>query len=99
MKRLLGITLAVVSIGFISSSEANAIESPREVGAVTTHSATQWQRTRNYRRYNWHRPRIVTRSRVVRVGRRLYRETYQVRYLPNGRTTTRLISRLQIGVV
>ena len=99
MKRLLGITLAVVSMGFVSPSEANAIESPREVSAVAIHSATQWQRTRNYRRYNWHRQRIVTRSRVVRVGRRLYRETYQVRYLPNGRTKTRLISRLRIGVV
>jgi hypothetical protein len=99
MKRLLGITLALASMGFGSSSEAKAIESPYAVSAVETHAVTQWQRTRNYRRYNWRRPMIVTRSRVVRVGHRLYRETYQVRYLPNGRTKTRLISRLRIGVV
>jgi len=99
MKRLLGITLALASMGFVSSSDANAIESPHAVSTVGMHAAAQWQRTRNYTRYNRRRPRIVTRSRVVRVGHRLYRETYQVRYLPNGRTKTRLISRLRIGVV
>jgi hypothetical protein len=40
--------------------------------------------------------RTVTRTRVVRVGGQRYRETIQVRYLPNGRTQTRVISRVRI---
>jgi hypothetical protein len=39
----------------------------------------------------------VTRSRVVRYGRRVFRETYVTRYYGNGRTDTRLISRTRIG--
>jgi hypothetical protein len=39
----------------------------------------------------------VRRTRVVRYGRRVYRETYAVRYYANGRTDTRLISRTRIG--
>jgi hypothetical protein len=34
---------------------------------------------------------------VVRLGRRVFRETYQITYLPNGRTDTRLISRVRIA--
>lgn len=42
------------------------------------------------------RTRIVTRTRIVRNGFRTYRETIQTRYLPNGRATTRVISRVRI---
>jgi hypothetical protein len=38
-----------------------------------------------------------TQSRLVRYGRRLYRETYLVTYWGNGRTDTRLISRTRVG--
>jgi hypothetical protein len=38
----------------------------------------------------------VTQTRLVRVGRRTFRETYQITYLPNGRTQTRLISRVRV---
>lgn len=54
----------------------------------------QWQR-RNNRRYN-RRARVVTRTRTVRIRGRLYREVWQYRYLPNGRVTTRLLSRTRI---
>lgn len=40
--------------------------------------------------------RVVTQTRNVRVGRRLYRETYRVVYRPNGTTRTQLISRVLI---
>jgi hypothetical protein len=32
----------------------------------------------------------------VRIGRRTFRETYQITYWPNGRTETRLISRVRV---
>jgi hypothetical protein len=32
----------------------------------------------------------------VRYGRQVFRETYQIRYLPNGRSVARLISRVRV---
>jgi hypothetical protein len=97
MKRLLGITLAMLSLGFVASLEAKASELSPANSTVALNAAPQWQRDRTGRRHNSRRPRVITRSRVVRFGRRLYRETYQVRYMPNGRTNTRLISRVRIS--
>jgi hypothetical protein len=95
MKRLLGLALAVASIGVVGlGAEARAVES--STNSVTVTSGAQWQRDRYGRSYN--RRRTVRRTRVVRLGRRLYRETYVVRYLPNGRIVdARLISRVRIS--
>lgn len=51
---------------------------------------------RRVQRNNRSRVRVVTQTRIVRVGRQRYRETIQIRYLPNGRTMTRVISRVRI---
>jgi hypothetical protein len=97
MKKLLGLVLAFASIGAVGlASEAKAKEVSATSGIVATHASPQWQRDR-YGRRIYNRRRAVTRSRVVRVGRRLYRETYVVRYLPNGRVHTQLISRVRIS--
>ena len=94
MKKLLGLTLSLASIGFVASMpEAKAASSSvASTVAVENAAAPQWRRNR-YRRS---RVRVVNRTRIVRIGRRLYRETIQIRYLPNGRTTTRVISRVRI---
>jgi hypothetical protein len=42
------------------------------------------------------RARTVTQTRIVRQGFRTYRETIQIKYLPNGRTQTKVISRTRI---
>ena len=42
------------------------------------------------------RRRVVTRTRIVRSGFRTYRETIRTTYLPNGRTTTRVIRRVRV---
>jgi hypothetical protein len=104
MKRLLGLTLALASLGvFGIASDAKAAELSQNSATVAASSSPQWQRDRDRDRYGrrvyndrW-RGRTVTRSRIVRYGRRLYRETYLVRVRPNGRTDTRLISRVQVG--
>ncbi len=101
MKRVLGIAFALLTLGFVVPAEAKTAEISHENATLAANSAPQWQRydrryDRNNRRYN-RRTRTVTRSRYVRYGRRLYRETYVVRYYPNGRTDTRLISRRRIG--
>lgn len=72
-----------------------AILAPAAAEAKTTTNALSAPQIRvrigNNRRY---RPvRVVTTTRIV--GR--YRETIQTRYLPNGRTVTRVISRVRIN--
>lgn len=98
MKKLLGLALSLASIGFVASS-AEAKATGSSATAATTVSANaaapQW-RNRDWRGRNNRRVRVVTQTRTVRRGRALYRETYQIRYLPNGRTQTRLISRVRI---
>ena len=96
MKRVLGIALALLSLGIVVPA-AEAAEVSNQSNTVTTaaNSAPQWQRDRYGRRYN--RRRSVRRTRLVRYGRRLYRETYVVTYWPSGRTDTRLISRTRVG--
>jgi hypothetical protein len=101
MKKILGIALAVASLGFGVSAEAKASDVSQQNSTVAASTAVpQWQRDRNGRRYDRryeNRRRSVTRSRLVRYGRRLYRETYLVTYYQNGRTDTRLISRTRVG--
>jgi hypothetical protein len=104
MKKVLGIALAIASLGIGVSAEAKASDVSQQNSAVAASSAAQWQRDRygrrNDRRYDrrWeNRQRTMTQSRLVRYGRRLYRETYLVTYYGNGRTNTRLISRTRVG--
>ena len=95
MKRVLGLILALSSMGFVVSADAKTTNASNENSTIAASSAPQWQRNGRYdRRYE--RRRTVTRSRYVRYGRRLYRETYLVTYWPNGRTDTRLISRQRV---
>src|SRR5688500_9633959 len=97
MKRVLGIALALVSMGFVVSAEAKTADVSHQNSTVAASPAPQWgdRYGRRYERRN--RRRSVTRSRYVRYGRRLYRETYLVTYWSNGRTDTRLISRQRVG--
>jgi hypothetical protein len=98
MKKLLGITLSLASIVFVgapATAEAATPSAPAASVAASSAAAPQWRRNRR-RNIRNRRVRVVNRTRLVRVGRRVYRETYQVRYLPNGRTQTRLISRVRV---
>ena len=96
MKKVLGIALAIASLGIGVSAEAKASDVSQQNSTVAASTAAQWQRDRYGRRYE-NRRRSVTRSRLVRYGRRLYRETYLVTYYRNGRTDTRLISRTRVS--
>jgi len=96
MKKILGITFALLTLGFTVPAEAKASENSHENATVSASVSPQWQRYRDGR-YDRRRARTVTRSRIVRYGRRVYRETYAVTYFSNGRTDTRLLSRTRIG--
>jgi hypothetical protein len=95
MKRFLALALTLASVGLTASAaESKATVSGGEVAlnAAPAPAAVQWRRNR----WGRNRVRVTTQTRLVRVGRRVYRETYQVRYLPNGGTQTRLISRVRV---
>jgi hypothetical protein len=55
-----------------------------------------YNRNYNNRYFNNGGYRTVTQTRIVQYGWQTVRETYQVTYLPDGRTETRLISRERI---
>ena len=96
MKKILAVALTLASVGLTASAaEAKAgVEGGAAVSrAAVAPAAVQWRRNNRWGR---NRVRVTTTTRLVRVGRRVYRETYQVRYMPNGRTQTRLISRVRV---
>jgi hypothetical protein len=94
-KKLLAIGLMLASLAFTGWSESKAAASTA-VASEANAASPQW-RYRHWRRHNRNRVRVVRTSRIVRYGFRTYRETYLVRYLPNGRTQTTLISRQRIA--
>lgn len=97
MKKLLALTLSLASIAFVAPPvEAKATESSNSSPVAVAANAGAPQTTVVVRRGRRGIRRVVTRTRNIRLGGRLYRETYQTRYLPNGRVTTRVISRVRI---
>ena len=97
MKKLLAIALTLASFGVMGfSGDASAATRSVTFETASASAAPQWQRNRRNRSYR-SRVRTYQTSRIVRYGRRTYRETYLVRALPNGRTQTTLISRVRIA--
>lgn len=93
MKKVLGLVLTLASIGFAApttEAKASGVAASTAAGSAVQWRGGQW-RNRN------RRVRVVTQTRLVRRGRRVFRETYRVRYLPNGRTQTTLISRVRVS--
>ena len=85
----------------VPASEAKATDNSN----LSSSTELQQRRGRQYeqrrynrrydRRYN-RRARTVYRSTLVRRGYSLYRYTYRITYLPNGRVTRRLVSRTRV---
>jgi hypothetical protein len=97
MKRVLALALTLASVGLTATAaEAKAGVASGEVAsrAAAAPVAIQWRR--GGRDWGRNRVRVTTQTRLVRRGRQVWRETYQVRYLPNGMTQARLISRERV---
>ena len=94
MKKLLLLTLMFGTMAFVVPS----VEAKTATNAITADPQIRVRvgNNRNRRYYN-RRVRVVTRTRITRIGRYRYRETIRVTYFPNGRTRTRVISRVRIG--
>jgi hypothetical protein len=94
MKKVLILPVLLASIFTFSVSSAQAAEN-KSVGA--TASVANAPQIVQYRRNN--RGRVVrtyTTTRLERRGNRVFRVTYQVTQRPNGRTTSRMISRTRV---
>jgi hypothetical protein len=103
VKKLLIFTVLMASMVFVvPASEAktadntnlsNALELQQRRGRL--YEQRRRDQRRSNRRYN-RRARTVYRSTLVRRGYRLYRYTYRITYLPNGRVIRRLVSRTRV---
>lgn len=98
MKKLLALILTSVSLmlavpNVSTVANANAATSPQ--------IRVQIGQDRRYRDRNWRYRngygRTVMQTRYVRRGWATYRETYQIRYLPNGMVQTNLVSRVRVS--
>lgn len=99
MKKLLALALSLAAIGFTASStEAKAASANSSVAISAANTSAPQLRVRigGRGRRNNRRAHVVTQTRLVRFGRQVFRETYQITYLPNGRTQTRVISRVRV---
>ena len=86
MKKFL--TLSILSLSILASASfANA----QTMTSTTTRTTTTTTRARPMMQNR----RVVTRTRTVRVGGRVYRETVQTRFA-NGRSVTRVVSRVRV---
>lgn len=98
MKKLLTLSLLLLTaVVFVPSAQAkSATASNLTANNAETQISVQVGQRRGRQVRRNQRVRVVNRTRIVRVGRQRYRETIQIRYLPNGRTQTRVISRVRI---
>lgn len=88
MKKIITLSFLLVSFAFTATFASAQSYIPQQ--------DRYNQNRRNDRNWRNNRVRTVTQTRIVRQGFRTYRETIQIKYLPNGRTQTRVISRTRI---
>jgi hypothetical protein len=103
VKKLVIFTFLMASMIFVvptaeaktaaDSNLSNALELEQRRGRLYEQRRDQ---RRRYDRRNNRRARTVYRSQIVRRGNRVYRYTYRITYLPNGRVVRRLVSRTRI---
>ena len=68
-KRVLGIALAIVSMGFVVSAEAKTTNGSQVNSTLAANAAPQWQRDRYGRRYERRDDRRYNRRRTVTQSR------------------------------
>jgi hypothetical protein len=103
MKQLLTLILTLASFAFVVPLTQTETTSAATLGKpqLRIQIGRQRRRYRDWRRDENRGERVgygqvYTETRLVQRGFRTYRETYQVRYLPNGQTMTTLISRERV---
>ena len=88
MKKIITLSFLLVSFAFTATFASAQSYIPQQ--------DRYNQNRRNDRNWRNNRVRTVTQTRIVRQGYRTYRETIQIKYLPNGRTQIKVISRTRV---
>jgi len=102
MKKLLTATLALATLGIIGAGSETTVNAKPQIRIqIGRHRDRDYDRRnrdydRRYRDRDYSDTRNVIQTRIVSDGWRTYRETYQVRYLPDGRVQTILINRERV---
>lgn len=90
MKKLLSIAFVMVSMMFVASTaDAQNRNNQRNPRAEQTNNQRYEQNNRGF-------VRTYTETKTVYVRGKQYLETYQVQVFRNGRTTSKLISRVEV---
>jgi Ni/Co efflux regulator RcnB len=97
MKKIITLSLVLVSTLFTATFASAQSYNPQR----DRYDQNRRDDRRNDRRddRNWRNNRgvrTVTQTRIVRQGFRTFRETVQIKYFPNGKVTTKLLSRTRI---
>jgi len=96
MKKFITLSLLVASFAFtatFASAQTNFQQNGRYDQNQRDNRRNDQRNDRNTRN---NRVRIETQTRIVRQGKKVFRETVQIKYLPNGRTQTKVISRVRV---
>ena len=100
MRKLLTLTLALASLGLMGSwseTKGNAVTTTKPQIRIQIGRRDRYRnRYRREYRENGFGIWNTTEVRITHDGWRTYRETYQVRHFPDGRTQMILISRERI---
>jgi hypothetical protein len=97
MKKLLALILASVSFLLLTPEVSTNVTAAKAVTNPQIRVEIGQRRHRGWRDRDYRYGRTVTQTRYVRRGWNTYRETYQIRYLPNGMVQTNLISRVRVS--
>lgn len=97
MKKLITLSLVLVSTLFTATFASAQSYNPQQNRYDQNQRDNRWDNRRDDRnRRNNRGVRVTTQTRIVRQGFRTFRETIQVKYFPNGKVTTKVLSRTRI---
>ena len=94
MKKIITLSLLLASFAFTATFASAQTYNPQRDDRYDQNRRDDRRNDRNWR--NIRGVRITTQTRIVRQGFRTYRETIQIKRFPNGRVTTKVISRTRI---
>jgi Ni/Co efflux regulator RcnB len=97
MKKLITLSLVLASTLFTATFASAQTYYPQQDRYDNNRRDDRWNDRRDDRNWRNNRGvRVTTQTRIVRQGWRTFRETVQIKYFPNGKVTTKVISRTRI---
>ncbi len=95
MKKLITLSFLIASFAFTAVFASAQTYYPQNDRYDRNERNDRWDNRRDNDRNN-RGVRITTQTRIVRQGFRTFRETVQIKRFPNGKVTTKVLSRTRI---